>query len=81
MFRPPGVGLLFRIKTGTCGTRAHGRALIPPSAGPPTRSMLNRVVTIADILGSFIIKRLLNITLFLLHKRPNIFNVLAITSA
>jgi hypothetical protein len=35
----------------------------------------------SNILGFFIIKRLLNITLFRLHKRPNIFNVLAMTSA
>ena len=34
----------------------------------------------ADILGSIIIKILLNITLFMLLKRPDIFNVLTITS-
>jgi len=44
------VGLLFRIKTGTCGTQ--------------TSSVL------------LIIKILLNITVFILHKRPNIFIVL-----
>ena len=56
-------------------------AFIPPFvhlwAGPPTHSMLILLfTTLADILGSFIIKKLLNITVFLPHKRPNILNVL-----
>jgi len=78
-------------KTGTCGTRAHGRALHPAFGGTVN------CLTMTDILGSFIIKKLLNITVFRLTKglqnlprkfcayclpiacQANIFNVLAIT--
>ena len=53
-----------------CGTRPHGSGLHPAFGGTAY------TLTMADILGSFNIKRLLYITLFLLHKRPDIFIVL-----
>jgi hypothetical protein len=71
-------------KKGSLRNSAAGGGLHPPSLLISNQPELRRTAyhkTLADILGFFIIKKLLNRTLFLLHKRPTIFNVLAIASA
>jgi hypothetical protein len=59
---------------------AAGGGLHPTSLILSNRLKLRRTAyhqTPADILGSFIIKKLVNKTLFIILKRPNIFNVRA----
>ena len=62
-------------KKGSLRNLAAGGGLHPAFGGTAYHQ------TLADILGFFIMKNFLNITLFLLHKRPNIFNVLTMASA
>jgi hypothetical protein len=71
-------------KKGSLRNLAAGGGLHPPSLVRVDHEKLRRTAyhkTMADILGFFIMKKFLNITLFLLHKRPNIFNVLTMASS
>ena len=60
-------------KNGNLRNSAPKRGLIPPSAGPPTVSTINYTLFKSGHPRFFL-------TVFLLHKRPNIFIVLHITS-
>ena len=67
------------VRTENIPLTSLGSVFCSAEKGKPAE--LGRVGAASDILGFFIIKKLLSITLFRLHKRPNIFNVLTITSA